>query len=154
MGSLPPNPHLPAFTHSTEGVLIPAQISSDADWGKSMGLGQGSGAILQPQGSGNAHPHGLLQGPLQSVLLSDLRFKDKEAAGPFARMHLEISALHGGRKGRSQLNAASFRGEDHSQGSPLPATCFITCPASSANLNPWEVPEQSLVTRTEAKAMD
>lgn len=64
-----------------------------------MGLGQGSGAILQPQGSGNAHPHGLLpQGPPQSVLLSDLHFKDKEAAGPFARMHLGISVSSWGEK--------------------------------------------------------
>ena len=80
------------FPHRTVGILIPVQISSDADWGKLMvsawGMG-GSGQPLTPRQWRQCPPPILV--PLQSVTLSDLHFEDKEAAGPFARMHLGIS---------------------------------------------------------------
>lgn len=85
------SPH-PEFPHRTAGVLIPVQISLDADWGKSMVSGRGmggSGHPLTPRQWRQCPPPTLV--PLQSVTLSDLHFEDKEAAGPFARMHLGIS---------------------------------------------------------------
>lgn len=79
------SPH-PEFPHRTAGVLIPVQVSLDADWRKSMvseqGMG-GRGHPLTPRQWRQCPPPTLV--PLQTVTLSDLHFEGKEAAWPFCQ---------------------------------------------------------------------
>lgn len=77
----------------TAAILIPEQIFSDADWEKELGQG-GQGLSSNPQAEvAIPSPTASHQrGTPQSELLSGEHFKNKEEAGPFAKMHLGSSA--------------------------------------------------------------